>query len=142
MSSSPTAQTPNAERNGLLLFAHGARDPQWAQPFEAVAQACRAQRGESVVALAYLEFMSPSLAQAGAALAAAGCQSVDIVPLFLGAGGHVRRDVPLQVAALQAQHPALHWRLRPSVGQHPDVVAAMAGAALAAAASADEVPFR
>jgi sirohydrochlorin cobaltochelatase len=29
---------------GLILFAHGARDPRWAEPFEAVAARCRAQR--------------------------------------------------------------------------------------------------
>ena len=46
---------------GLLLFAHGARDPQWALPFEAVAQRCRAARGADRVALAFLEFMTPAL---------------------------------------------------------------------------------
>jgi sirohydrochlorin cobaltochelatase len=29
---------------GLILFAHGARDPRWAAPFEAVAARIRAQR--------------------------------------------------------------------------------------------------
>ena len=28
--------------NGLLLFAHGARDPRWADPFQAVAEEARA----------------------------------------------------------------------------------------------------
>jgi hypothetical protein len=32
--------------NGLLLFAHGARDPLWARPFQAVAARCRSARGE------------------------------------------------------------------------------------------------
>jgi sirohydrochlorin cobaltochelatase len=30
-------------RTGILLFAHGARDPNWALPFEAVAERLRAR---------------------------------------------------------------------------------------------------
>ena len=133
---------PSVPGRGLLLFAHGARDPMWARPFEAVARACRASRGETQVALAFLEFIAPDLIAGGAALAAAGCREVDVVPLFLGAGGHVRKDIPVLLASLQAAHPGVRWRLMPAIGQDPSVVAAMAAAALAAAASDDEVPVR
>jgi sirohydrochlorin cobaltochelatase len=46
---------------GLILFAHGARDPRWATPFEAVAAAVRAARPGLPVRLAFLAFMSPTL---------------------------------------------------------------------------------
>ncbi len=39
---------------GLLLFAHGARDPAWSAPFEAVAARCRAQPDAPAVALGIL----------------------------------------------------------------------------------------
>ena len=81
-------------KRGLLLFAHGARDPRWALPFEDVAQRIRAADASVPVALSYLEFMSPGLVEAGAQLAAQGCDRVEVVPLFLGAGGHVRKDLP------------------------------------------------
>jgi len=128
--------------SGLLLFAHGARDPMWARPFEAVAARCRAERGDDRVALAFLEFMSPGMVAAGAQLAAAGCQAVDVVPLFLGAGGHVRKDIPVLMAQLEAEHPAVRFTLRPAVGQAPEVIAAMAGVALAAACAGAEVAVR
>lgn len=115
---------------GLLLLAHGARDPAWAAPFEAVAARVRAAADAPQVALAFLEFMTPDLASAGARLAAAGCRQVDVLPLFLGAGGHVRQDVPRQVQALRQAHPQVHWRLRPAVGEAPAVVEAMAAVAL------------
>ncbi|MFY7857790.1 MAG: sirohydrochlorin chelatase, partial [Rubrivivax sp.] len=54
--------------DGLILFAHGARDPRWSAPFEAVAAQVRAQRPGLSVRLAFLEFMSPSLPEAAAAL--------------------------------------------------------------------------
>jgi sirohydrochlorin cobaltochelatase len=124
----------------LLLFAHGARDPQWARPFEAVAARCRAVRGEQQVALAFLEFMAPDLLGAGRALVAAGGTAVDVVPLFLGAGGHVRKDIPLLMARLQAEHPGVRFRLRPAVGEAPALAEAMAAVALAG--TDDEVAVR
>ena len=125
---------------GLLLFAHGARDPQWARPFEAVAARCKAQRGEDRVALAFLEFMAPDLVAGGSALVAAGCSAVDVVPLFLGAGGHVRKDIPVLMARLQADHPQVRFTLRQAIGEADAVVAAMAEVALAG--NTVQVPVR
>ncbi|MBZ8141288.1 cobalamin biosynthesis protein CbiX [Rubrivivax gelatinosus] len=117
---------------GLVLFAHGARDPRWAEPFEAVAANVRAAAPGVQVRLAFLEFMQPDLASAGDELAAAGCTDIAVVPLFLGAGGHVRRDVPGLLEALAARHPDTRFRLHPAVGASPEVVAAMAAAAVRA----------
>ena len=46
---------------GLILFAHGARDPRWAAPFEDMAARLRARRPALALRLAYLEFMAPDL---------------------------------------------------------------------------------
>lgn len=120
----------SAARTGLLLFAHGARDPAWAQPFDAVLRRVREQAPTIEVRLSFLEFMTPTLAEAGSALAAAGCTSVAIVPLFLGTGGHVRKDLPLLIDALRGAHPHVTWTLQPSIGEAPGVIEAMAAAAL------------
>src|SRR5207245_630829 len=48
----------------IVLFAHGARDPRWAEPFEAVAARVRAAAPAGEVAVAFLELMAPTLAQA------------------------------------------------------------------------------
>jgi sirohydrochlorin cobaltochelatase len=120
---------------GLVLFAHGARDPRWAAPFEAVAARVRAAAGPALaIELAYLELMRPDLPEAAGRLVAAGCATIDIVPLFLGTGGHVRQDLPRLVESLRAAHPATRWRLRPAIGEADAVVDAIARAALAFAA--------
>ncbi len=121
--------TSNGPR-GLLLFAHGARDPRWAAPFEAVASGVRDGDRARMVELAFLEFMSPDFTTAATRLAAR-CATVDVVPLFLGAGGHVRKDLPALVAAMQATHPAVQWRLHPPIGEQAEVIAAIAAATLA-----------
>ena len=119
---------------GLLLFAHGARDPRWAEPFEAVANRINAAAPDVRVELAYLEFMTPVLVDAGGRLAADGWTVVDVVPLFLGAGGHVRKDLPELLKLLAAQHPGVQWRLRPAIGELDTVIEAMAQAVLSVCA--------
>ncbi len=115
---------------GLILFAHGARDPRWAAPFEAIAERVRAARPQALVRLAYLELMAPSLPEAGAELARQ-CARVQVLPLFLGAGGHVRQDLPRLLDALRAAHPGTPFELHPPVGEHGPVLAAIAAAAAA-----------
>jgi sirohydrochlorin cobaltochelatase len=125
---------------GLLLFAHGARDPNWALPFEAVAEIIRKQRPQTPVQLAFLEFMSPSLLEAGERLAGQGCTQVAVVPLFLGAGGHVRKDLPALLSDLAHAHAGVSWNLQPAIGEIDSVVLAMAQASISlsdAASSSD-----
>lgn len=118
-------------RDGLILFAHGARDARWAAPFEAVATQVRGQRPHATVVLAYLEFMSPTLPEAGDALVAAGCDHIVVQPMFLGTGGHLRRDLPLLLEELRARHPAIRWNLQAAIGETGPVIDAMARTAAA-----------
>lgn len=110
----------------LILFAHGARDPAWAAPFEAVAALIRSRQPSWQVRLAYLEFMSPPLAEAAKALADAGCSRIVIRPMFLGTGGHVRRDLPLLLDGLRLAHPGVDFVLQDAIGENRAVHAAMA----------------
>ena len=120
-----------SHRTGLILFAHGARDPRWAATFEAVAARVRARRPGVPVRLAFLEFMVPTLSEAGAELAALGCTELQVLPMFLGAGGHVRKDLPLLIDAMQRANPVLQVHLQVAIGEVDSVTAAMADAALA-----------
>ena len=114
---------------GLLLFAHGARDAAWAQPFEAVAGRLRAARPDVPLSLAYLEFMSPDIEAATTTLVAAGCTRIHVMPLFLGTGGHVRRDVPALLDRLRERHgQTVDFQLHPPLGEHEAVLDAMSQA--------------
>jgi sirohydrochlorin cobaltochelatase len=115
---------------GLILFAHGARDPRWAAPFESVAAHIRSARPDVHVRLAFLEFMAPTLPEAAEELVAAACQSLQVLPMFLGAGGHVRKDLPLLLDAVRAAHPGVEVSLSAAVGEIDAVTQAMAVAAL------------
>lgn len=112
---------------GIVLFAHGARDPRWAEPFERLADKLRALVGQGAqVSLAYLELMSPDLPTAVAAQVAAGCESITVVPVFFGQGGHVRRDLPVVLDACRAAHPGVEIRHAVPVGEDDAVLDALA----------------
>ena len=72
---------------------------------------------------------SPTLLEAGAQLAAQGCTQVTVVPLFLGAGGHVRKDLPRLMAEMAEQHPQVQWRLSAAVGETDILIQALSEAA-------------
>jgi sirohydrochlorin cobaltochelatase len=113
--------------DGIVLFAHGARDARWAEPFERLAQRLRALRGDGApVSLAYLELMSPDLPAAVAAQVAAGCTAVTVVPVFFGQGGHIRRDLPVIVEQCRAAHPGIEIRCATPVGEDDAVLDAIA----------------
>lgn len=120
----------------LILFGHGARDPRWRATLDALAQQIERRSPGTVVQPAFLEFMEPDLAQAVEHLVDAGHRALVVMPMFLAEGGHVLRDLPQQLAAIQAKHPGLSIRVEPALGRHPEVLDAMARVCLAACASA------
>ncbi|KAB2967635.1 CbiX/SirB N-terminal domain-containing protein [Zoogloea sp.] len=113
-------------KEAIILFAHGARDPEWAKPAQRVAAALRSLRPETRVEVAFLEFMEPALADAVESAAASGASSIRVVPLFLAQGGHLKRDVPVLVEAARARHPGCRIELVAAVGEDEGVVQAMA----------------
>lgn len=115
----------------IILFAHGARDPNWALPFKAVAHAVGLQQPSVDVRLAFLEFMTPDLPTAAAQAVANGARDIAVIPLFLGAGGHVRKDLPALMQAMRSAHPGTGFTLHPAIGEVPSVIDAMAQAAIA-----------
>jgi len=112
-------------KNALVLFAHGARAASWAAPFERLRDLSAAQLPDCVVRLAFLELMEPRLPETVAQLVADGVGEVTIVPVFLGQGGHLLRDLPLLADGLRAAHPGLKLTVAGAVGEDPGVLAAM-----------------
>ncbi|MES2316781.1 MAG: CbiX/SirB N-terminal domain-containing protein [Pseudomonadota bacterium] len=116
----------------LVLFAHGARAASWAVPFERLRELTQARMPDVPVSLAFLELMAPRLPEHVASLAAQGVTTLTIVPVFLGQGGHLQRDLPLLVEQLHAAYPHLAITVAGAVGEDPDVLKAMTDYCVAA----------
>lgn len=116
----------------MVLFAHGARDPEWARPVEAVANLVRERFPDRRVEVAFLEFMKPTLSESIAQVLAIGSSTADIrihiLPFFIAQGGHLRKELPEMLDALRQQYPGQVFNLLPPLGELPTVQAAMAEA--------------
>ena len=110
----------------ILLFAHGARDPSWAEPFRRIVARLRHKQPGPRVELAFLEMMQPSLASAVAGLAADGIGQITVVPLFLAQGGHLKEDLPRLLDAIRRHHPALRIDVTSAIGDSEDLTNAIA----------------
>ena len=121
-------------KQALILFAHGARDPRWAAPFERLREIAQAALPDAAVSLAFLELMSPRLPEAVSCLVQDGCNRISLVPVFLGQGGHVLRDLPLMVDELRSAYPHVAIHVAGAVGEDPDVQRAMTDYCVAALA--------
>lgn len=120
-------------KTALILFAHGARDPEWATPMRRVQAAIRQQQPEIWAELAFLEFMSPNLPECIASLIDGGAQKIIIMPMFIAQGGHLKRDVPEMLEVLRSTYPNIEFLLSAAIGTNGMVVQAMANAALSEA---------
>lgn len=109
----------------IILFAHGARDPEWALPFGIIREQLQAARPEVQVALAFQDFMTPTLEVAVAQAVAQGAMRLDLVPLFMAQGGHLKQDLPLLVGKLREQHPQIELRVMPAIGDAPEILQAI-----------------
>ncbi len=124
---------------GILVVGHGTADPVGAAETRGVADAVSELLPGVPVALGFLEVIGPSIGEAMAVLAAAGCREVVAAPLLLFTAGHAKRDVPEAILAA-AQACGLLVRLAEPLGCHPDIVALSRHRRLEAVAAAGPVP--
>ena len=106
----------------IVLFAHGARDPEWAQPFLKIQALVKQQFPTTPVTLAFLELMQPSLQDTVANLTQGGTRQITLIPLFLARGGHLKQDLPRLVENLKSQFPATEISIAPAIGEEPAIL--------------------
>ncbi len=120
-----------APHSAIILFAHGARAPEWAAPFRRITARLRAARSGLPVQLAFLELMQPALADAVAGMAADGITRITLVPLFLAQGGHLKEDLPRLLDDIRRRHPGVTIDVTQTIGNSEVLTAAIADWALA-----------
>lgn len=115
---------------GVIVFAHGSRDPLWRAPVESVARQIAQADPAASVQCAYLELCEPDIATAADRLVAAGARQVRVLPLFFGMGKHAREDLPLLLQTLRTTHPQVRFEQLTTAGEEPRLTALLARIAL------------
>jgi sirohydrochlorin ferrochelatase len=112
-------------KTALLLIAHGSRQEEANADLFHVVAGLRA-RGQAIVEASFLELAEPGIEEGGCRCVAQGAERVILLPYFLSAGVHVRRDLAEARVKLAERFAAVEFRLAEPLGRHPlllDVVA-------------------
>ena len=114
----------------IVLFAHGARGPDWSVPLVRLRAALEQAAPGLEVRIAYLEMQGPGLPEVLDALAGAGAPRISIAPVFWSRGGHVARDLPDLLAHWSARYPAVSLQVLPALSDLPGMDGFLAQAIL------------
>jgi sirohydrochlorin ferrochelatase len=106
-------------QTALVLIAHGSRQEEANADLYQLADALRGRREYAIIEAAFLELAEPNILQGAARCLARGARRVILVPYFLSAGVHVRRDLAALRDRLADQHPGVEFRLAEPLGPHP-----------------------
>ncbi|KMQ74219.1 sirohydrochlorin chelatase [Marinobacter subterrani] len=100
----------------IILLAHGSSDKRWCETFEQLADPTL--KAVDNARIAYMELAEPSMDTVIAQGVAEGASDFVIIPLFLAAGRHLRKDVPAMIKELEQTHGA-NIHLAPPIGENP-----------------------
>jgi sirohydrochlorin ferrochelatase len=118
----------------LLVIAHGSREAEANGDLYHVVDALRSRGRHVAVEAAFLELAQPDIDQGGARCVELGAKRVILLPYFLSAGVHVRRDLTEARRRLAEQFPQAEFRLAEPLGRHSlllDILAQRAAEAIA-----------
>jgi sirohydrochlorin ferrochelatase len=93
-------------RTGMLIMAHGSRNPRSNAPIYAIARHVRASGRYADVTVCFMELNTPSILDAIDDMVARGIQHIIAVPYFLQLGNHVIDDLPAAIEQARARHLA------------------------------------
>lgn len=105
-----------------ILLAHGSSDPSWSAAFVTLAAPTLSEISDT--ALAYMELSEPSLESEVERAKAEGYNSVQVLPLFLAKGRHLKKDVPEMLDDYQSKYQIETSLLNP-IGEHPLIATAI-----------------
>jgi len=117
----------------LLLIAHGSRQDEANADLHHVVESLRRRGRFAMVDASFLELAEPTIDQGAASCVARGARRVILLPYFLSAGIHVRRDLTEIRERLAARFLEVKFHLGEPLGRHPlllEVVAARAAEAV------------
>lgn len=112
--------------SALLLIAHGSRNPEANADLHHVAEELQRRNTFTSVVASFLELAEPSIDEGGERCVASGAERVVLLPYFLSAGVHVRRDLADARARLAQRFPHVRFSLAEPLGRHPLLIEVVA----------------
>lgn len=117
---SPDALPPPRADVPLLAVAHGTNDPEGLQTLDALLERIRFLRPGVETSLSFVSVARPRVDEELVRLLAEGVTELVILPLLLGAGYHVRHDIPEAVRLAARQPGGITAKIYPAAALGPD----------------------
>ena len=111
-------------KDTILLVGHGSREPSGNKEIEQFAAEWRKRRPDDRIEVCFIEFADVTL-DAGLSNAAKGSKRVIVVPLILGAAGHVKMEIPHHIAHAREHHPDVEFIMAKHLGAGTKVLQAL-----------------
>jgi sirohydrochlorin ferrochelatase len=105
-------------KTALLLIAHGSRNAEANEDLHVLARELRTNGEYAIVEPAFLELVTPTIDRAAQTCVAHGAERVILLPYFLSAGVHVRRDLEAHRDRLAQAHSDVSFVLAEPLGPH------------------------
>lgn len=113
-----------AEKSALLLCGHGSRRAEAAAEFLDLVKKVERRRPGQIVTPAFLQFNSPSIADALQHMYHQGVRDIIVQPVMLYEADHVKNDIPEILARFRQDHPHIRLRYGAALGLAPAVIEA------------------
>jgi sirohydrochlorin cobaltochelatase len=120
-----TTITQNFNNDALLLVGHGSQDAEAIAEYHQFAERVAAHL-QLPVYPSFLEFTDPPIVESIRACIEAGTQRIVALPLFLGAAGHQKNDVPVILNWAKIQWPEVEFKYGIPLGAQPQIISVLA----------------
>ncbi len=111
--------TSNRDRSAVLLIAHGSRQQAANDDLHELAGRLTAEGAYPIVEACFLELAEPDIPTGGERCVARGATRVLMIPYFLSAGVHLRRDLTAARDEMGRRRPDVEFLLGSPLGPHP-----------------------
>ncbi|HIZ55826.1 MAG TPA: CbiX/SirB N-terminal domain-containing protein [Firmicutes bacterium] len=106
-------------KQGVLILAHGSREPETQKTLEAIMDMLHDRLPETLLSHAYLQFCEKTLGAGLIELVQQGAEEITVVPYFLFSGIHIQEDIPNEIRAFTEKHPSIRVRMGKTLGADP-----------------------
>lgn len=127
--------------DALVIAAHGTRDEAGSAEFVELVRLWKRLRPDRVQEAGFLEFNRPTIGRAIDSVVGRGAARVAVVPAMLAAAGHVKNDVPSEVADARRRHPGVVFQMARALEVHPGLLELCAVRFREAIAGKPEIPM-
>jgi len=110
----------------ILYIGHGTRSKKGADEAKAFIEKVKNQIDVPIQEISFLELAEPSIEESFNRCVEKGATEITVVPLFLLAMGHIKRDIPQVLSHLQEKYPLIQVNVRDPFGIQGEILDAVA----------------